>query len=137
MSPVFIDTSYVLALELKDDQNHDSAATHWQGVLASRRDIVTTSYIFDEIVRFFNRRGHHQKASQVGNARLQSPSVRLLHVDPDLFEAAWAYFERHPDTRSDKRFQLPAPACLQAAEKDRSGGFTPPSRVELKGEMAG
>jgi len=97
MSPVFIDTSYFLALELRDDQNHESAATHWQRVLQSRPDIVTTSYIFDEIVMFFNRRGHHQKASQVGNALLHSPSVRLLHVDSALFEAAWAYFERHLD----------------------------------------
>jgi len=53
----------------------ESAAAHWQGVFAPRRDIVATSYIFDEVVRFFNRRGHHQKAAQVGNALLHSPAA--------------------------------------------------------------
>ena len=97
MSPVFIDTSYLLALELKQDQNHEAALAHWQRVLAARPAIVTTSYIFDEVVTFFNSRGHHHKASQVGHALLHSPSVHLVHVDSALFEAAWAYFQQHPD----------------------------------------
>jgi predicted nucleic acid-binding protein len=89
MSPVFIDTSYFLALELKNDQNHEAAVTHWHRVSTARPAIVTTSYVFDEVVTFFNSRGHHRKATQVGNALLRSPSVRLVHVDLALFEAAW------------------------------------------------
>jgi len=97
MSPVFIDTSYFLALELKNDQNHEAALTHWHRVSAARPAIVTTSYVFDEVVTFFNSRGHHRKATQVGNALLRSPSVRLVQVDLALFEAAWDYFLQHPD----------------------------------------
>jgi uncharacterized protein len=97
MNPVFIDTSYLLALELKNDQNHQAAVKHWRRLHASLPPLITTSYVFDEIVTFFNSRGHHSKATRVGDALLRSPSVRLVHVDPTLFQAAWVYFQQHPD----------------------------------------
>ncbi len=97
MSSVFIDTSYLLALELKNDQNHEAAVTHWQRLSTVRPALVTTSYIFDEVVTFFNSRGHHRKAIQVGNALLRSPSVRFVHVDSALFQAAWDYLQQHAD----------------------------------------
>jgi|SRR6516225_10206387 predicted nucleic acid-binding protein len=97
MSPVFLDTSYLLAVELKNDQNHEAAVAHWQRVSAARPALVTTSFVFDEVVTFFNSRGHHRKATQVGDALSRSPSVRLVHVDAELFQAAWHYFQQHPD----------------------------------------
>jgi hypothetical protein len=36
-------------------------------------------------VTFFNSRGQHAKAIQVGNNLLQSPSVHFIHVDTELF----------------------------------------------------
>lgn len=51
---------------------------------------------------FFNSRARHAKAVEVGERLLASPSVRLVHVDEDLFGAAWTYFRR----RDDKRFSL-------------------------------
>ena len=54
---------------------------HWQQIVAEIPKLVTTSYVFDEVVMFFNNRGHHAKAVQVGNNRLRSPSVQLIHVD--------------------------------------------------------
>jgi len=44
MSVRFIDTSYILALELANDQNHQLAKTHWQQVVTSLPTLVTTSY---------------------------------------------------------------------------------------------
>ena len=75
---VFLDPSYLLAIELANDQNHQSAAQHWQRVVAALPPLVTTSYVFDEVVTFFNNRGHHAKAVEVGNGLLLSPSVRLI-----------------------------------------------------------
>jgi predicted nucleic acid-binding protein len=97
MSPVFIDASYLLGLELKDDQNHEAAVAHWRRVAIACPAMVTTSYVFDEVVTFLNTRGHHRKATQVGNALLSSPSLRLVHVDQTLFETAWDYFQQHAD----------------------------------------
>ena len=97
MKAVFVDTGYLLALELTNDQHHQAATLHWQGVVTALPRLVTTSYVFDEVVTFFNSRGQHTKAIQVGNNLLLSPSVHLIHVDTALFYEGWAYFQRHQD----------------------------------------
>ena len=97
MNPVFVDTGYLLALELANDQNHQSAIDHWQRVVTSLPPLVTTSYIFDEVVTFFNSRGYHSKAVEVGTRLLRSPSVRLVHVDEALFNEGWVFLRQHRD----------------------------------------
>jgi predicted nucleic acid-binding protein len=97
MNAAFGDTGYLLALEIATDQHHQAAARHWQGIVVALPRLVTTSYIFDEVVTFFNCRGQHAKALQVGNNLLQSPSVQFIHVDTALFYEGWAYFQRHQD----------------------------------------
>lgn len=70
---------------------------HWQQVRSSRPAFVTTSYVFDEVVTFFNSRGYHAKAVEVGNTLLHSPSTELVQVDEALFDAGWRYFQQHQD----------------------------------------
>jgi predicted nucleic acid-binding protein len=94
---VFLDTSYLLALELANDQNHQAAQAHWRQIITNANVFVTTSYIFDEVVTYFNSRNHHAKAVQVGNYLLLSPSVQLVHVDETLFYLGWTYFQQHKD----------------------------------------
>lgn len=97
MSRVFLDTSYLLALELSRDQNHPAAKQHWQKTIQSPPSFVTTSYVFDEVVTYFNSRGHHAKAVQFGNSLVVSASVELVHVDEALFYEVWQYFQQHHD----------------------------------------
>jgi predicted nucleic acid-binding protein len=97
VNPVFVDTGYLLALELANDQNHQAATRHWRRVAAALPPLVTTSYVFDEVVTFFNSRGHHAKAVQVGSNLLRSPSVELVHVEEALFYEGWTYFRQHSD----------------------------------------
>jgi uncharacterized protein len=97
MSKVFLDTSYLLALELAKDQNHPAAKQHWQNIIQSPPSFVTTSYVFNEVVTYFNSRGHHGKAVEVGNNLLVSASVELVHVDEPLFYERWHYFQQHQD----------------------------------------
>src|SRR5215470_5545565 len=85
MNAVFVDTGYLFALEITNDQHHQAAIQHWQSIVAALPRLVTTSYVFDEVVTFFNSRGQHAKALQVGNNLLQSPSVQFIHVDTALF----------------------------------------------------
>jgi predicted nucleic acid-binding protein len=61
--------------------------------------LVTTSYVFDEVVTYFNGRGHHQKAVEVGNSLLHSPSVMLIQVAEELFHAGWNYIQQFQDKR--------------------------------------
>ena len=86
---------YLLALELANDQYHQEALTHWQQAKESLPLLVTTSYVVNEVVTYFNSRGHHTKAVEIGNMLLHSPSVRLIHVDEALFYEGWAYFQQY------------------------------------------
>ena len=76
---------------------------------------MTTSFVFDEVVTFLNRRGRHEKAVEVGVRLLESPSVRLIHVDEPLFEAGWSYFRN----RADKRYSLTD--CISFVVMEREG----------------
>lgn len=99
MRPLFIDTGYLLALELAHDQNHSMAKQHWQSLLDALPPLITTSYVFDETVTFFNSRGYHAKAVEVGNCLLYSPSVQLVQVDEALFHEGWKFFQQYQDKR--------------------------------------
>ncbi len=92
-----IDTGYILALEIKSDQNHVLARSHWQQIVKTRPQLVTTSYIFTEVVTFLNSRGHHAKATEVGNRLLASSAVQQVHVEQATFYEGWVYFQKYRD----------------------------------------
>ncbi len=96
MTYLFIDTGYLIALEVMDDQHHESAIQHWQGLLKSSPALVTT-YVFDEVVTFFNSRNYHSKAVEIGINLINSPSIQLIHVDESLFHEGWQYLKTHAD----------------------------------------
>jgi predicted nucleic acid-binding protein len=98
MKTVFLDASYLLALEVANDQNHAIAHEHWNRVeTAGLPALVTTTYIFSEVVTYLNSRGLHEKAVEVGEDLLASPIVRLIHVDEDLLEKGWRFLVQHQD----------------------------------------
>lgn len=97
MSSFFLDASYIIALELADDQNHAVALRHWHSLRDSLPQLITTSYVFDEIVTFFNSRDHHAKAVEVGGRLLKSPSVTMISVDAHLFLKGWQFFQKYTD----------------------------------------
>lgn len=115
MTAAFLDTGYIIALEAADDQHHAAALQHWRGYVPSRPQLVTTSFVLDEVATFFNSRGRHAKAVEIGERLLGSPSVRLVHVNEDLFGEGWTYFRR----REDKRFSLTD--CLSFVLMERLG----------------
>jgi predicted nucleic acid-binding protein len=95
----FLDTGFLIALESSDDRHHAQALAAWGEIHRVRAPLVTTSYVFDEVTTFFNSRGHHAKALQIGDALLDSQAVTLVHVDEALFAEAWREFSRHADKR--------------------------------------
>jgi predicted nucleic acid-binding protein len=61
--------------------------------------IVTTTYVFDEVVTFFNDRGHHAKAVEIGRRLRESQLVEIVPETEVLFEAGWSRFQNRPDKR--------------------------------------
>jgi uncharacterized protein len=98
---VFLDTGYLIALEDADDDNHLAATKHREG-LREMPPLTTISYVVDEVVTFFNVRGQHAKAVEVGEALLFSPSVRMIHVGEGLLTRGLDLLR----ARSDKRYSL-------------------------------
>jgi uncharacterized protein len=93
---VFLDTGYLVALEDADDENHRTAREHLDG-LGRMSTLTTTSYVLDEVVTFFNVRGQHAKAVEVGERLLGSPSVEMIHVGEDLLRRGFGLLQVRPD----------------------------------------
>jgi predicted nucleic acid-binding protein len=85
MRKFFLDTNFLVALELESDQHHSNALQIWNEVTKTSFHFVTTSYVFDEVITFLNGRNHHAKAVEAGENLLLSPHVTFVHVDQDIF----------------------------------------------------
>jgi predicted nucleic acid-binding protein len=107
MRPLFIDTGYPLALDLANDQNHSMAKPHWQSLLDALPPLITTSYVFDETVTFFNSRGYHAKAVEVG-----PPNPTRRSSRPPA--SAW----RRGPNRSSTSATTPSTTCAAAGRRD-------------------
>jgi hypothetical protein len=97
MRSIFVDTGFIIALESVTDQNHEKALQQWNELIKDLPVLVTTTYVIDEIVTFFNSRSRHAKAVEIGNRLMSSRSVNVIHVDKKLFEKGWQYFQQHAD----------------------------------------
>jgi predicted nucleic acid-binding protein len=93
----FLDASYIISLELADDQNHINTLKHWQILDKKQLHLTTTSYIFDEVVTFLNSRNLHEKAVEIGTRLINSSVMELIHVDESLFFDGWMFFQKHND----------------------------------------
>jgi predicted nucleic acid-binding protein len=98
----FLDSVYLIALEVENDQHHDQASEHWVTLFEKPLTLVTTSYVLDEIVTFLNSRRQHAKAIRVGDNLLHASNIQLIHVDENLFREGWSYFKQY----ADKTFSL-------------------------------
>ena len=99
MTPLFLDTSYLIAVESTDDQYHKAASAHWRSLLKSPRRLVTSSYVLVEVVTLLNNRRRHSKAVELGNNLLSSRLFNVVHVNEGLFYEAWRYFQKYKDKR--------------------------------------
>lgn len=94
---MFIDTSFIIALEDADDQNHEKAALYWKIFKKHPIRLVTTTYVFDEVVTFLRKRISYEKASQVGRLLLSSPTIEIVHISVEDFNKGWDMFLKYRD----------------------------------------
>ena len=97
MTNLFLDTGYIVALELHKDQWHEKAIKHWQELVQTPFHLTTTSYVFDEAMTCLNSKGRHDKALIVGKNLLQSAFIDFIHVDENLFNYGWQLFKNRKD----------------------------------------
>lgn len=92
-----MDSSFIIALEDADDQNHETAAASWESFKKNPRKLITTAYIFDETITFLKRRISYDKAAKVGRLLLSSPLVEMAHISEEDFKQGWALFLNYHD----------------------------------------
>ena len=99
---LFVDTSFLIALESSNDQYHSVALNYWREFQQQPQPLVTTSYILDETATYFNTRGLHDKAIEIVTALSTSTWVQFIHVDETLFNEGLHLFRQ----AEDKRYSL-------------------------------
>lgn len=94
---IFLDTGFLIALESSNDQNHKKSKLLWAEVSNDLPLLITTDFIFDEVVTFFNSKGFHKKALELGTFLLDSNYVDIIRIDREIFSESWNYFQKNND----------------------------------------
>ena len=102
MKQALVDSGFIIALEYARDENHSAAIDYWDRQDPNSSSLLTTTFILDEIVTWFNSRGRHAKAVEIGNGLFASAAIELVFVDEDLLNRGWEFLCRH----SDKTYSL-------------------------------
>lgn len=94
MKRVFVDTSAWYAYIRADDPDHKAVKAsieQWAGRL------LTSNFVFDEVVTLVRGRLGVAKAERVGNTLRDPGAVDMVRVLPEDEEEAWKIFIQHKD----------------------------------------
>lgn len=99
MEPIFVDTGAWYAYINAKDPDHFKVREFLD---AFEEKLVTSSYIFDEIITLVLARLGHEKAVKVGEVLLNPKVVELVRVGAADEWSAWQLFQQ----RSDKMYSF-------------------------------
>ena len=97
MSPIFVDTGAFVALVDGKDGNHRSARRFLRHLARTRRPLLTSTYVVDELLTLVRMRLGHPPAVQIGERLLKTRWCRVLDVGEETRAAAWDIFVRYED----------------------------------------
>ena len=102
VSPLFLDTGYVIALNSPRDRFH-GAALHWElRIRAERVPVVTTRAVQLEIGAAFSRLAYRAAGAAILDALDRDPGITVVPLDDDICRRAPALFAG----RADKEWSL-------------------------------
>lgn len=91
-----MDTSFFYAHACADDPHHREAVRFLENPPAP---LVTSNFIFDELVTILRYNFGHRVAVIYGQALQKSRVVSILRVTPEDEESAWEIFSRFDDQK--------------------------------------
>ena len=94
---VFLDTSFVVALAARTDENHQLSLEVAQSLRMARTRIVTTQAVLLEIGNMFTKSPYRHAAISIRANLRSDPSVTILPATEALLDRAWDLFARRPD----------------------------------------
>lgn len=99
-SPVFVDTSALVALFHGRDQHAPDAREFFDGVRSGRlraRPLYTSEYVVDELATTLLSRTDHDRASRAVTSVRESTLLQVLHVAEAAFDLAADRFLEYDD----------------------------------------
>ena len=100
---IFIDTSAFYALEDESDANNKPARAFEKELAAGKLglvQLVTSNFIYDEVITLIRRNLEHEKAVEVGERMKASKILTIERISRETEIRAWEIFK----TYSDKEF---------------------------------
>lgn len=94
---LFVDTSAWYALNDRDDQHREQALDKYHRIKEQRIELVTSNYIFDEILTLISSRIGHKPAVAFGKALLKSSFAELMTLTAEDCKAAFDLFKKYAD----------------------------------------
>jgi uncharacterized protein len=91
---IFVDTSAWFAAFVSSDIDHKRAKT-WLGEHDDK--LITTDYIFDELLTLMKRRGAYRKTLEIGESFLFGDYADVILVSLEDIENAWHVFKSFRD----------------------------------------
>lgn len=96
-SPLFVDTSYVVALASRGDEWHRSAVTWANRIEENGVRVITTEFVLTEIGDSLASMMRRTSAVAIIRALQLSASVEILPVSSELFDAALTLYASRID----------------------------------------
>jgi uncharacterized protein len=95
---IFLDSSFLISVEVETDQNHSKAIKIRDEIINKEfGETIISDYIFDEIITVtFNKTKDLKKAIIVGNNLKKS--ANMIKIDEDAFDEAWEIFKYQEKT---------------------------------------
>jgi uncharacterized protein len=97
MTPVFLDSSGVIALLNDSDPHHDGAKQLAEAFATGRRPRLTTTAVLTEVGDGFARKRRWTRFQLFLAVALKDPLLKLVPVDQALLERASAFRNARPD----------------------------------------
>jgi hypothetical protein len=87
---IFVDTSAFYAVHVRTSREHGAAVGVRDRIASGEFGaMVTTNYIFDELLTLLQARAGHAAAVSVGEALRSSDSIELVWLTPKVENVAW------------------------------------------------
>lgn len=96
-SKFFLDTGFVVALVVEDDQHHDRALELADRIEEERREVVTTRIVVAEIGDALATPGYREKAAEHIAALQRSPTVEIVSLTMELFRRGFELYRERQD----------------------------------------
>lgn len=92
----FVDASFFVARFNRNDRGHRAARRFLEGMRqpeAAQYRLVFSDYVFNETVTtILLRTGRHAVAAAAGRTIRDSRTLRMVRVEPAVFDSAWPLF---------------------------------------------